>query len=52
MTQIEISVPVNEIERLKIKKNHGNDAAQKIHWIRACEREFECCFGENDRENL
>ena len=55
MTQIEISVPVNEIERLKFKKNHGNDTAQKaqkIPWIRAREREFECCFDENDRENL
>ena len=47
-----ISVLVNEIECVKVKKNQGNDTAQKISWIRVRVWEFGCCFDENDRENL
>ena len=52
MTKTFISVPVNEIERLEFEKNHGNETARQIPWIRVRVCEFECCFDENDRENL
>ena len=47
-----ISVAINEIERLKFKKNHGNDTARQIPWIQVRVCEFECYFDENDREKL